>query len=565
MRHATTTGFVLTSLIALASCAPAGDAPKDAPEPFSARDIDAAATAIDEQTILGTVAEISSDAYRGRGPATEGDRMTRAWLAARLEEYGFEPGGPDGTWEQPMEIVGLTARMPETWTFEGPSGTESFRWWDEYIASSGEQSERASIDNAEVVFVGYGIDAPEERWDDYKGVDLAGKVLLMLNNDPSDDPSSFAGDKRLYYGRWTYKYQVAAEKGAAGAIVIHTNESAGYPWGVVQTGWTGEQFELPAGDEPRVRLTGWLTRDAAGRLAALAGHDLDALIAAAQSRDFAPVPLGVTTSIAFETELTRKQTANVLGLLRGSDPELASQAVIYTAHHDHLGVGEPDESGDAIYNGAVDNAAGSGQVLAIARAFAALPRPPRRSVLALFVAAEEQGLLGSRFYAAHPTFHPGRIAANINIDGGNIWGRTSDVAVIGRGKSTLEDLLAQAAKTQGRVVVDEPFPDKGYYYRSDQLNFARIGVPALYFKPGTSYRGRPEGWGAERTNEWTNTRYHQPSDELEDDWNFEGMIEDARLAFRVGLAAAESDSMPAWRPGDEFEAARRRALAGAGE
>jgi Zn-dependent M28 family amino/carboxypeptidase len=449
--------------------------------------------------------------------------------------------------------------MPKSWTFRAGGRELDLQWWEEYIATSGVQQEEVAIQDAEVVFVGYGIVAPEEGWDDFKGVDLRGKILLMLNSDPEHDPELFGGERRLYYGRWTYKYESAAAQGAAGAIIIHTTPSAGYPFQVVQTSWTGEQFELPARDEPRVALTGWVTEQAARELVTFAGGDLDALLATARTREFAPVPLGVTTSIRFTNVLNRgAQTANVLGLLFGSDPEVYDELVIYTAHHDHLGRGEPDAKGDRIYNGARDNAAGVATVLSVAKAFAALPRPPRRSVLALFVAAEEQGLLGSRWFAEHPMAPPGKIAANINVDGPNVFGRTRDVAVVGPGKSTLEDLLEAAAKVQGRVIVDEPSPDKGYYYRSDQYNFAKIGVPALYFKGGTEFVGKPPEWGREIEDRWRETRYHQPSDEVYDEWSYEGMIEDARLAFWVGLAVAEAEELPSWRPGDEFEPIRRQ-------
>ncbi len=522
---------------------------------------DATAAVIEEDSLREIIAEIASDEYAGRLPGTDGDRMTRRYLAERLERAGFLPGAADGTYEQRFDLVGLTAEMPLFWSFRKNGDAEHFYWWDDYIAASGMQEEVTWVKKTEVVFVGYGIEAPEEDWDDVKGADLEGKVLLMLNNDPDWSDDLFAGERRLYYGRWTYKYEMAARHGAAGAIIIHTDESAGYPFKVVQTSWSGPQFELPAGDEPRSPVNGWLTYSAAERLVALAGHDLGALIESARSREFRPVPLGVETSLAFTTLTERTETGNVLGLLEGSDPELRDEAVVFTAHHDHLGVGEPDASGDTIYNGASDNASGAAQLLAIADAFASLPEKPRRSILIALVGAEEQGLLGSLHYARHPTFPPGRIAANVNVDRSNIWGRTKDVSVIGPGKSSLEDLLVQAARTQDRVVVDEKFPDKGYYYRSDQFNFAKIGVPALYFRSGTDFRDRPAGWGEEQVERWISENYHQPSDELDDGWDFGGMIEDARLAFLVGLAAANADAMPTWTPGDEFEAVRKEALA----
>ncbi|HEU4591104.1 MAG TPA: M28 family peptidase, partial [Steroidobacteraceae bacterium] len=418
-----------------------------------------------------------------------------------------------------------------------------------------------AIKDAELVFVGYGIDAPEYRWNDFKGVDVKGKVLVMLNNDPDWDPKLFAGNTRLYYGRWTYKYESAARHGAAGAIIIHTTPSAGYPWQVVQSSWGGTQFELPDEGEPRIQLKGWATEDAARRLLKAGGADLDQLVKQARSRNFKPVPLNLHTSIAFENEISRVKTANVAGLLPGSDPKLKDEVVIYSAHHDHFGIGEPDKTGDKIYNGAEDNAAGCAQLLAIARAMAALPERPRRSVLFLFVAGEEQGLLGSKYYSLHPTFAPGRIAANINYDGGNFLGRTRDVTQVGAGKSSLDAIARALVEKQGRVLVPDQNPDKGYYYRSDQFSFAKIGVPALYFDEGTDYIGKPAGWGKQKHDEWTEHIYHQPSDELTDEWVFDGMIEDAMIGFEAGWLVAQADEMPTWNPGDEFEAARKKALA----
>jgi Zn-dependent M28 family amino/carboxypeptidase len=381
----------------------------------------------------------------------------------------------------------------------------------------------------------------------------------MLNNDPDWDPAMFAGTTRLYYGRWSYKYEAAARHGAAGAIIIHTTPSAGYPFQVVQTSWSGEQFELPAAGEPRIQVKGWVTEEAARSLVQLAGKDLAPLIESARQKTFTPVPLGITTSLDFTNQVVRGQTANVFGLLRGADPQLASELVIYTAHHDHLGIGKPDAAGDTIYNGAMDNAAGCAQVLAIARAWKALAQPPRRSVLILFVAAEEQGLLGSQYFAAHPTVPAGKIAVDINYDGGNIWGRTRDVTHVGRGKSMLDPLVDKLAARQGRTVKPDQFPDRGAFYRSDQFSFARIGVPSLYLHEGTEFIGRPEGWGRQQIEAYEAHDYHQPSDQIRPGWTFDGMIEDAQLGFRVGHELAGAEQLPAWRPGDEFEAARKAA------
>jgi Zn-dependent M28 family amino/carboxypeptidase len=330
---------------------------------------------------------------------------------------------------------------------------------------------------------------------------------------------------------------------------------------VVQSSWGGTQFELPDEGEPRIQLKGWATEDAARRLLKAGDADLDKLVQQAKSRKFRPVPLDLRTSIRFETEVSRVRTANVAGLLPGSDPKLKDEVVIYSVHHDHFGVGDPDKSGDRIYNGAEDNAAGCAIVLAIARAMAALPERPRRSVLMLFVAGEEQGLLGSKYYSLHPTFAPGKIAANINYDGGNYRGRTKDLTQIGAGKSSLDAIAKALLAKQGRVLVPDQNPDKGYYYRSDQFSFAKIGVPALYFDSGTDFIGKPPGWGKEQHAQWTEHVYHQPSDQLTDAWVFDGMIEDATIGFEAGWLVAQADRLPTWNPGDEFEAARKRALA----
>ncbi len=520
-----------------------------------------AASQITAEYLRDQITKFSADDFEGRGPATPADEKARAYLVQQLQQIGFEPGGADQGWQQSFDVVSMNAHMPPQWIFKRGSKTVAFKWWDQYIGSSGVQQEKMSVKNAEVVFVGYGIQAPEFGWDDFKGRNLRGKVLLMLNNDPDWDPSLFAGSTRLYYGRWVYKYESAARQGAAGAIIIHTTPSAGYPFQVVQTSWSGEQVELPAENEPRLQIRSWLSEDAARQLVSLSGNDLAKLVEAAKSKDFQPVPLGVTTSIDFKSEIKRSTTANVYGVLKGSDPQLASQYVIYTAHHDHLGIGAPDANGDKIYNGARDNASGVAVALAIGKAYKALPTPPKRSIMLLFAAAEEQGLLGSRYYATHPVTESGKIAANINYDSCNIWGKTRDVTFIGRGKSTLDAVVDAVAATQDRTVKADQFPDRGSFYRSDQFNFAKIGVPAFDVSSGTDFIGRPVGWGKEQRANFEAHNYHQPSDEIGPEWNFDGMVQDAQLGFWVGVDVANAPSMPTWVPGDEFEPARKAALA----
>ncbi len=556
MRH-----FQRSSLTAVAAILAAVSVRAAAPSTDIPANVDAVAKAeITASALRAPVRFLASDELEGRGPATRGDALARLYLSAQLETLGYQPGGDNGGWEQAVEVVGVTAKLPATWNFTGKGGDFALKWSDDYIAGSGVQEPIAEIKDAGLVFVGYGIEAPEYKWDDFKGVDVRGKVLVMLNNDPDWDPKLFEGVKRLYYGRWTYKYEVAARHGAAGVIIVHTTPSAGYPWQVVQSSWGGEQFELPAENEPRIQLKGWATEDAARRLLEAGGADLDKLVAAAKKRNFKPVPIALKTSIKFENTVSRVRTANVVGVLPGSDPKLKEEVVIYTAHHDHFGIGEPDETGDKIYNGAEDNASGCAQLLAIARAFAALPERPRRSIMMLFVAGEEQGLLGSKYYAEHPTFAPGKIAANINYDGGNYRGRTKDLTQLGMGKSSLDGIAKALVEKQGRVLVPDQFPDKGYFYRSDQFNFAKIGVPALYFDNGYDYIGKPPGWGKKEHEEWTEHVYHQPSDELDDTWVWDDMIEDSIIGFQVGWLVAQADQLPTWNPGDEFEAARKKAL-----
>ena len=549
--------------VILAACGDAGDAP-EATAPEAAPSESAAEVASREITgemMRALVKEISDDKYEGRGPGSAGDVAARKYLIAELEKMGIKPGAADGSWEQAFDLVGVTAEQPDEWVFSKDDGTLTLKQWDQFIVGSGVQTDKATVQDAEVVFVGYGIQAPEYDWDDYKGVDLEGKVLLMMNNDPDWDPELFGGETRLWYGRWDYKYLSAARQGAVGAIIIHTPPSAGYPWQVVQTSWTGEQFELPAGDEPRSQALAWVTEDSARQLVAMAGLDLDTLREAADNRDFEPVPLGITTSIEMPVTINKVQSANVLGLIEGSDPVLKDEVLIYTAHHDHLGIGTPNEDGDVIYNGAMDNASGVAQIMAIAKAIQALPEAPRRSVLFALVGAEEQGLLGSKYYAANPTFRPGKIAANLNYDGGNIWGHTHDVTFIGLGKSSIDEIMTGIAREQGRIVKPDQFADRGYFYRSDQFSFAKIGVPAMYLDTGTDFVDKPDGWGEQQVNHYTDVNYHQPTDEYDDSWNFDGMIEDALLGYWTGLAIANADEMPTWNPGDEFEAARMEALA----
>lgn len=549
------------ALVAVTGCGSEEPVATVAEEAAAASPAETASLLITEEFIRDVIVEMSHDKYQGRGPATEGDVAARKYLAQRMADLGLEPGAEDGSWEQPFDMVSVNTHPPDSWEFSGHGKTKSFKQWDDFMINGYSQQPRIDVRDAEVVFAGYGIQAPEYDWDDYKDVDVKGKIVLLMNSDPDWDPDLFAGETRLWYGRWDYKYLNAARNGAIGAIIIHTTPSAGYPFQVLQTSNTGPQMELPVGDETRNEFKAWLIDDAAKELVAMAGLDLDELREAAYNRDFTPVPLGVTTSIGMDVTIDAVQTANVLGVIPGSDPELKDEVVIFSAHHDHLGVGPPNDAGDAIYNGAMDNASGVGQVLAMARAYMALPEAPRRSILICLVGAEEQGLLGSNWYASNPTFRPGKIAANLNYDGGNIWGDTHDITYIGFGKTSIDALVKMYAAEQDRIVKPDQFADRGYFYRSDQFSFAKIGVPAVYLEPGTDFVDKPPGWGKEQVDVYTDNHYHQPSDEYDPSWDLTGMIQDALIGYWTGLAIANADEMPTWNEGDEFEAVRLDALA----
>ena len=387
-----------------------------------------------------------------------------------------------------------------------------------------------------------------------------------MNNDPdTGDPNFFGGKARLYYGRWDYKYEQAARLGAIAAMVIHTDSSAGYPWQVVQTSWSGKQFELPVAAEQNQTTTAflmksWLTDEAAKQLVQLGGQGLDQLRACAERRSFKPVPLGVTLSTVIKTKYRKLKTANIIGRLPGSDPVLQKQAVVLTAHYDHLGIGTA-VAGDSIYNGSLDNASGVASMLALAQAFVQLsPTEMRRSLVFAAVDGEEAGLLGSQYYAEHPTDSPNQIAAAINIDGINIWGKSRDITIVGFGKSTIDEVVKAVAQEVGRIVLPDQMPEQGSFYRSDQFNFAKIGVPVLYLDVGLDIIDRPPGWGKEQVEGWNKLYYHQPTDEYDPNWDLTGQVEDLKLTFRVALRLANDEQMPTWLPGDEFESVRLESL-----
>ncbi len=504
---------------------------------------------------------LAHDSLEGRGPATRGEERTVAYLDAQYRALGLEPAGASGSYFQNVPMIGFQLDPSTVLQLQKGNRSLQLRFYDEFVAFTGVHEPLVNVRDAEIVFVGYGIDAPEQAWDDYKGVDVRGKVLLMLNNDPAtDDTTLFAGRGRTYYGRWDYKYEVAARKGAAGAIVIHTTESASYPWKVVQTSWSRENFDLLNHDGgPRLKLKAWTSEEATRTYVTLAGFDLDALTAAAQVRSFQPVPLGIKLSTAMRFTIRRLETRNVVGLLRGSDPELSRQVVVLTAHHDHLGIGTPVQ-GDSIYNGALDNASGVSLMLNIGQALAAMEPRPGRSVLLCAVAAEEYGLRGSEYYATHSTIPLKDIAAVINMDAINIWGKTKDIIFLGSDRSTLGADVEAVAKAMNMEVKPDQFPEHGSFYRSDHFSFAKVGVPCLSMDGGVDYIGRPADFARTRIEEFIGRHYHQPSDELSDDWNYDGAMQQAEFVLRLVKRIGDAREMPRWNAGDEFEAARLQTL-----
>ncbi len=533
-----------------------------------APDPGAAARSIDADRILEHIRTLASDEFEGRLPGSKGEELTVAYLTGQFQQLGLAPGNPDGTYEQSTPLVSRAS------AFEGrilAGGRElPLTPSDDYVAVSRRITDAIEVSDSDVVFVGYGVVAPEYDWDDYKGLDVAGKTIVMLVNDPAvpdpDDPSRlddalFKGRAMTYYGRWTYKYEIAAEKGAAAAIIVHETGPAGYPWEVVRNSWGGENFDIQAADNNMgaAPVEAWITTDKARELFAACGLDFEQLKTAATHRNFNPVDLGAKASFEIGNTIRRVDSRNVVAKLVGS--ESPDEYVIYTAHWDHLGKDSSVE-GDQIYNGALDNASGTAILLELARAFKALPAPPKRSILFAAVTAEEQGLLGAKWYAENPLYPLEKTLAVINMDGFNPWGRTSDLVVVGLGASTLDDVAAEVAGEQGRTLKPDAEPEKGYYYRSDHFEFAKKGVPAFYSDAGVEFVGKDPSYGEQKRRDYTADDYHKVSDEVKPDWDLAGAVEDARLLFELGYRVAQNDQWPSWKEGSEFKAIREQMLGG---
>jgi Zn-dependent M28 family amino/carboxypeptidase len=524
--------------------------------------------AINEQFLRAHIKYLSDDQLEGRGTGAPGGELAAKYIAAQLEAMGLKGAGRDGSFFQPVSLVGVKADPTTRLTISATGGkSETFKFAEEFVAFTGAQAPEVDV-NSELVFVGYGIDAPEQRWNDYKGDarDYRGKILVMLVNDPpatAAEPNLFGGRALTYYGRWTYKYEEAARKGAAGVILLHTDESAGYPWSVVRTSngsWRFDIARTEADSTPYLKLRSWMTNDSARRMMQLAGQNLDELRRQAASRDFQPVKLGLTASINLRSEVKRVKAPNVVGILPGRDAKLRDEYVVYSAHWDHLGIGEPNKKGDNIYNGAVDNASGVASVLAIAEALSRLSpgERPRRSSLFLFPTAEEQGLLGAEWYSRNPVVPLRKTAANVNLDSMNILGETRDFVPLGAERSSLRAVVEQVARERALLITPDPRPEQGSFYRSDHFPFAKVGVPSISLKEGKDFVGHSKEWGEEQFKAYNTANYHQPSDEYSDSWNFRGMIQSAEIAMAIGRRIADSPEMPRFNPDDEFAKAQQR-------
>lgn len=533
-------------------------------------DITAALATITGDDLMRHIKVLASDEFEGRGPGTRGEELTVAYLTKEFKRIGLKPGNPDGTYTQKVPLAGFTAQP--TASFEAAGKRMDLSFPDEYVAVSRRYVPEVKVENSDVVFVGYGVVAPEYGWDDYKGVDVRGKTVVMLINDPAvadpRDPSKldekmFKGRAMTYYGRWTYKYEIASEKGAAACIIVHETAPAGYPYEVVSGSWGRENFDISRADKNigRVGIESWMRLDKAEELFAAGGQDFDELKRSAARRDFKPVALDGKANFDLKNTLRTIDSQNVIARIEGSDPKLKNEYVVYTAHWDHLGR-DPNLKGDQIFNGALDNASGIAVLLELAEAFTRVKLAPKRSMIFLAVTAEERGLLGAKYYATNPLYPLARTVANINMDGINQWGRTRDIVSVSYGNSTLDDMLAAVAAENKRIVKPDAEPEKGYFYRSDHFEFAKQGVPALYTDSGDEFIGKPAGYGERKREEYTARDYHKVSDEIKPDWDLAGGIEDTRLLATVGYRVAQSTDYPQWKPGTEFKARRDEMMKG---
>lgn len=542
--------FIITwGLVAVVGCGGAPDSPNPGED---TRVQPGVAAGISAETLLDEIERLASDEFEGRAPGSLGETLSVAYLTEQFSALGLEPGNPDGTWVQNVPLVGITPMSGDTMTVSTGVATRIFEPGVDYVAYTKRVIDEVEVD-AEFVFVGYGAVAPEYDWNDFKGLDVSGKILLFLVNDPPSE-ELFGGSAMTYYGRWTYKHEIAAEMGAAGALVIHETGPAGYPWEVIGSSPYGESFDLVADDRNvgRAAVEGWIQRDAVAALFDMAGLDFEAEKARAANADFQPIELGVTGRTRVRNTLRTIDSQNVVARLPGA--EAPDEVVMYVAHWDHLGQ-DTGLSGDQIYNGAADNASGTAALIELARAFTE-GDPPRRTVLFLAVTAEEQGLLGSRYYGEQPLYPAAQTVAALNMDVINQWGRTRDLTIVGMGQSELDEIASQIAGRLGRVLNPDPEPEKGFYYRSDHFSFARVGIPAFYADPGVDYLNKPPGYGIEKREQYTANDYHAVTDEVKPDWDLSGALDDLTFMYYMGADLAASDDWPAWSETSEFRAIR---------
>ncbi|MES2070518.1 MAG: M20/M25/M40 family metallo-hydrolase [Pseudomonadota bacterium] len=543
---------------------------------IAAGDAGKAAGAIDGNALLQHIKVLASDDFEGRSPASNGEVKTVAYITEQFKKLGLAPGNPDGSYVQKVPLLGTTSAPTLSLNLGGKE--QKLHYPDDYVAWSPLAKPEISVNQSELVFVGYGVVAPEYGWDDYKGMDLKGKTLVMLINDPAIpdpnnparlDPNMFKGKEMTYYGRWTYKFEMAARVGAAAALIVHETKPASYPYEVIKNSWSRQNFNIysdgPNPDFPAV--PGWIHLDRARELFSASGLDFEAMKQAALSKDFKPIKLAATASYTVSNQFSKADSNNVVAKIEGSDPLLKDEYVVYSAHWDHLGINEalPGPRGQKIYHGALDNASGVASLLELAKAYKALPVAPKRSILFIATTSEEQGLLGARYYARNPLYPLAKTLLDINIDGINPWGRTSDVKITGYGKSSADDLVRKIAKTQGRSTSAEARPEAGGFYRGDQFEFAKVGVPVIYAGSGTQYIGKSAKFAQEKSDDYTAHDYHKVSDVVNKDWDFGGVVQDMRLLFEAGYEVAQGKAKPQWKPDAEFKAARDSSLQEAGK
>jgi Zn-dependent M28 family amino/carboxypeptidase len=536
--------LILLSIMVLVACQ------EPAPETTSV-------ARIDELGIAAHIETLASDEFQGRMPNTIGEQLTVEYITNTFKELGVAPGNGD-SYTQQVPLVEIESTPKGPMTIKSTAGSTELTYLDQFVALSRRVEPEVMVEDSELVFAGYGIVAPEYDWDDYQDLDVSGKTVVVLVNDPgygTTDSTFFKGNTMTYYGRWTYKYEEAARQGAAGVIIVHSDGPAGYPWEVVRGGWSGPSQYLKAADNnaSRCAVEGWITYEVAQKLFQDAGLEAELMQEAAQA-GFKAVDLKATMSVALSNRTEETVSDNVIGVIPGS--ERPEEVIIYSAHWDHMGVGEAID-GDSIYNGAEDNASGVACLLEIAEEFMNAETPPKRSIAILLITAEEQGLLGSAYYAANPIFEPAKTIANLNIDALGSYGATNDLIIIGYGQSELDDYATEVAQQQGRYIVPDQEPEKGYFFRSDHFNFAKIGIPALYAEGGLDSKKHGKEWGTARKQEYTANRYHKPFDEYDPaNWDLSGMVQDAQLFYEIGYTLSQESSYPQWKPGSEFKAIR---------